>query len=186
MVLPALTWTASGTAQTPPTSARSGGSFSGILWLNTSVLGWKRGSPAGGTRVLAGPAAGGARARPELHGRRLVIHEARSQEKGTLQLDLPQGETVLAAAAYRIEDGGWIPTLSGNWHCRNRGSRWRGTRLNRAGLLAAVASQPHDLDYLNPMSRPAISRSTGRSTRSVCEILFPARSRSTGRTSSMC
>ena len=89
-------------------------------------------------------------ARPELEGRRLVIHEARSQEVGTLQLDLPQKETVLAAAAYRIGDGGLDPDS-----CRELAPPEPGQPLawdapGPGWLLAAVASQPHDLDYLNP------------------------------------
>ena len=89
-------------------------------------------------------------ARPELAGRRLVIHEARSQEEGPLQLDLPQGETVLVAAAYRIGDGGLDPDS-----CRELAPAAAGQPLawdapGPGWLLAAVASQPHDLDYLNP------------------------------------
>ncbi|MDE0069883.1 MAG: glycosyl hydrolase [Caldilineaceae bacterium] len=89
-------------------------------------------------------------ARPELHGRRLVIHEARSQEEGTLQLDLPQGETVLAAAAFRIEDGGLDPDSSRKLALPEPGQPLAWDAPEPGWLLAAVASQPHDLDYLNP------------------------------------
>jgi len=89
-------------------------------------------------------------ARPELAGRRLVIHETRSEEEGTLHLDLPLGETVLAAAAYRIADGGLDPDS-----CRELAPPVPGQPLawdapGPGWLLAAVVSQPHDLDYLNP------------------------------------
>ena len=89
-------------------------------------------------------------ARPELHGRRLVIHEARSQEEGTLQLDLPQGETILAAAVFRIEDGGLDPDSSRKLAPPEPGQPLAWDAPEPGWLLAAVASQPHDLDYLNP------------------------------------
>ena len=42
-------------------------------------------------------------ARPELAGRRLVIHEKRSNGNDALQIEVPAGERVLAAAAYRTD-----------------------------------------------------------------------------------
>ena len=89
-------------------------------------------------------------ARPELEGRRLVIHEARSQEKGPLQLDLPQGETVLAAVAYRIGDGGLDPDSCQGLALPEPGQPLVWDAPGPGWLLAAVASQSHDLDYLNP------------------------------------
>ncbi len=88
--------------------------------------------------------------RPELEGRRLVIHETRSQKGGPLQLDLPQGETVLAAAAFRIEDGGLNPDSCQELPLPKSGQTLSWDAPEAGWLLAAVASQPHDLDYLNP------------------------------------
>ena len=88
--------------------------------------------------------------RPELEGRRLVIHEERSHGSGAMQLDIPAGETVLTAAAYRLDGERLDPTSYQDLSGSLQGQRLRWTAPEAGWLLAAVAAQPHDLDYLNP------------------------------------
>jgi hypothetical protein len=88
--------------------------------------------------------------RPELEGRRLVIHEERSHGSGAMQLDIPAGETVLTAAAYRLDGERLDPTSYQDLSGSLQGQRLRWVAPEAGWLLAAVAAQPHDLDYLNP------------------------------------
>jgi len=88
--------------------------------------------------------------RPELEGRRLVIHEARSHASGAMQVDLPPEETVLAAAAYRLDGERLDPASHQDLSAAVQGQRIGWTAPEAGWLLTAVASQPHDLDYLNP------------------------------------
>ena len=88
--------------------------------------------------------------RPELEGRRLVIHEARSTGSGTLQLHVPAGETVLTAAAYRLDGERLDPASYQDLSAAVQRQQIAWTAPDAGWLLAAVASQPHDLDYLNP------------------------------------
>ncbi len=89
-------------------------------------------------------------ARPELEGRRLVIHEARSHSSRAMQLDVPTGETVLAAEAYRLDGERLDPASYQDLSEAVQGQQIAWTAPDAGWLLAAVASQPHDLDYLNP------------------------------------
>jgi hypothetical protein len=91
--------------------------------------------------------------RPELVGRRLVAHFARSTSPGPLMLSIPEGETLLSAVAYhlretqenavddetRVDLADLVAGRDIKWDAP--GPEW---------LMVAVCSQPHDLNYLEP------------------------------------
>ena len=89
-------------------------------------------------------------ARPELAGRRLVIHEKRSNGNDALQIEVPAGERVLAAAAYRTDGERLDPESHRDLSAAVQGQRIGWTAPEAGWLLVVVASQSHDLDYLNP------------------------------------
>ena len=89
-------------------------------------------------------------ARPELAGRRLVIYEKRSNGNDALQIEAPAGERVLAAAAYHTDGERLDPESHRDLSAAVQGQRIGWTAPEAGWRLVVVASQPHDLDYLNP------------------------------------
>ena len=67
-----------------------------------------------------------------------------------MQIEIPEGQTVLSAAAYRHQDGELDGTSYRDLRHAVQGQRLTWTAPKAGWLLAVVASQPHDLDYLNP------------------------------------
>jgi hypothetical protein len=92
-----------------------------------------------------------AKQNPQLVGRRLVAHFARSTAAETLFVQIPEGEQILTAAAYqlretredavdgesRVDLAEFIDGRELKWEAP--GPEW---------LVAVVCSQPHDLNYL--------------------------------------
>jgi len=84
-----------------------------------------------------------------LTGRRLVIREEESSAPGTIQIEVPQDEEILHAAAYRKLDDGldYASRQDLSDASKDNGVSWE---AKEAGwLVTVVSSQPHDLDYLN-------------------------------------
>ena len=86
--------------------------------------------------------------RPELQGRRLVLHASTSDGSGPVVVQVPPEEEILSAAAYRLVDGRLdgasrqdVPVAEGRAEWGGAGDDWQ---------ITVVASQPHNLDYLNP------------------------------------
>ena len=99
--------------------------------------------------------------RPQLEGRRLVIHESLSDAAGAMRIEIPAGQTVLAAAAYRTVSNAPLPERGAiverlepgsylDLSAAVQGQRLSWTAPEAGWLLTVVAGQPHDLDYLNP------------------------------------
>jgi len=92
-----------------------------------------------------------AKDQPQLAGRRLVAHFARSTTAETLSIQAPEGEQILTAAAYHLQETredavdddsrvDLIDSVQGQkltWEAP--GPEW---------LLAVICCQPHDLNYL--------------------------------------
>ena len=86
---------------------------------------------------------------PALSGRRLVMHEAESRGPGAIEIDVPDGEEVLHAAAYRRTNDGldFASAEPLNDAVAQGTLRWN---AEEAGWVAIViTSEPYDLDYLN-------------------------------------
>ena len=86
---------------------------------------------------------------PEYEGRRLVIHQQISHLSESIQIDIPAEEEILDAAAYQIV-GDHLDFASR----QDLSNKVQNQRLNwkapEAGwLVAVIATQPYDLDYLN-------------------------------------
>jgi hypothetical protein len=90
---------------------------------------------------------------PKLTGRRLVAYRQRSSGSEPIALRVPERETVLSAAAYKLleqqED-----TVDGDSRIELldsvAGHELKWTAPGPDWLVVIVASQPHDLDYLGP------------------------------------
>ena len=85
----------------------------------------------------------------ELIGQRLVIREEESSAPGTIQIEVPQDEEILHAAAYKkLEDGlDYASRQDLSDKVKDNGISWE---AKEAGwLVTVVSSQPHSLDYLN-------------------------------------
>ena len=67
-----------------------------------------------------------------------------------MQIEVPAGERVLAAAAYRTDGERLDPESHRDLSAAVQGQRIGWTAPEAGWLLVVVASQPHDLDYLNP------------------------------------
>ncbi len=86
--------------------------------------------------------------RPELQGRRLVLHEATSNGSDPVVIQVPPEEQILSASAYRLVDGRLDGTSRQDVHVAEGRVEWRG--VEGEWQVTVVASQPHYLDYLNP------------------------------------
>jgi hypothetical protein len=90
---------------------------------------------------------------PKLVGHRLTAHFARSTGAGPLTLEIPEGQTLLSASAYKlreanehvVEDDTRVD-LSDS--VNGRTISWDAPAPE--WLIVAVCSQPHDLNYLEP------------------------------------
>jgi len=86
---------------------------------------------------------------PVLSGRRLVIHEAESKAPGVIEIDVPDDEEILHAAAYKRADDG-VDFASAellNDAVAHGTLRWN---AEEAGwVVVVITSGPYDLDYLN-------------------------------------
>jgi hypothetical protein len=88
-------------------------------------------------------------ANPELVGHRLVIHQKESQGRELVEIEVPPTENILSAAAYKKQKDGLDYSSRGDLldAVHNHTLRWNAPEAG--WLVAVVASQPHDLDYLN-------------------------------------
>lgn len=90
---------------------------------------------------------------PELMGRRLVLHRSKVVTNGTLEVNVPPNQKILCVAAYRrlpgtvesYDHASRVDLLS---KAEGQQIRWRPPEAN--WVIAAVASEPWGLDYLNP------------------------------------
>jgi len=84
-----------------------------------------------------------------LIGRRLVTREEESSAPGTIQIEVPQEEEILHAAAYRkLKDGlDYDSRQDLNDAIKDNRLSWKAE--DAGWILVVVSSQPHDLDYLN-------------------------------------
>ncbi len=88
-------------------------------------------------------------ANPELVGRRLVIHQKESQGRELVEIEIPPAENILSAAAYKKQKDGLDSSSRRELldAVHNHTLRWHAPEAG--WLVAVIASQPHDLDYLN-------------------------------------
>lgn len=88
-------------------------------------------------------------ANPELVGRRLVIHQKESQGRELVEIEVPPTENILSAAAYKKQKDGLDYFSRGDLldAVNNHTLRWNAPEAG--WLVAVIASQPYDLDYLN-------------------------------------
>jgi len=86
---------------------------------------------------------------PELVGRRLAIHQKESQGHELVEIEVPQPENILSAAAYKRLKNGLDPSSRQDLLgvIDNHTLRWKAPEAG--WLVAVIAGQPHDLDYLN-------------------------------------
>jgi len=85
----------------------------------------------------------------QLAGKRLGLHEQQSETSGSLQIEIPSGEEVLSAAAYKMSsnglDEGSRQELKHS--IRDRVLTWEAPEAG--WLLTIVTSQTHSVDWLN-------------------------------------
>ncbi len=86
---------------------------------------------------------------PSLTGQRLVIREAESNGEEPVHIELPSEEKVLQAAAYRKENGSLDTASRKDLTDAVEDNRLSWKAPEPGWLVTVVASQPHDLDYLN-------------------------------------
>ncbi|HEY7045459.1 MAG TPA: hypothetical protein VH419_17445, partial [Nocardioidaceae bacterium] len=87
---------------------------------------------------------------PALWGRRLVLHRGSQGQDGTVRIDLPEGDEVLDAAAYRVTDRSvdHASRIDLNDVVEGRSISWPASGAGWEVLV--VAARPWDLDYVNP------------------------------------
>ncbi|MFH1738463.1 MAG: glycosyl hydrolase [bacterium] len=86
---------------------------------------------------------------PSLGGHRLQIHEAESTGKGIVQIEIPEGEKVLTAAAYRKVGDSLDSSSKKDLTDAVQNNKLTWSAPEAGWLLATVTSAPWDLDYLN-------------------------------------
>jgi hypothetical protein len=86
--------------------------------------------------------------RPELQGRRLVLHEAAGDGPGPVVIEVPAEQVILSAAAYRLVDGRLDGTSRQDAVVTDGRAQWR--PVEGDWKVTVVASEPHYLDHLNP------------------------------------
>lgn len=102
-----------------------------------------------GQRSIESEICEGGTASAELAGRRLVLHEAASKAAGAIEVEVPAGEEVLSAGAYKVVgnglDGGSRVELLDTFD----GSRVSWEAPGAGWLLAVVSSCRHGVNWLN-------------------------------------
>jgi hypothetical protein len=86
---------------------------------------------------------------PELVGRRLVIHQKESQRRELVEIVVPPAENILSAAVYKKQNDSLDYSTRGDLleAIHNHTVQWNAP--GAGWLVAVIASQPYDLDYLN-------------------------------------
>ena len=85
----------------------------------------------------------------QLAGKRLILHERTADTAGPMQVEIPAGEAVLSAGAYRMTSNGLDGDSRNDLMDRlnDDGLTWEAPEAG--WLVAVVTSQTHDLDFLN-------------------------------------
>jgi len=86
---------------------------------------------------------------PSLVGRRLLIHEAESSGEERILIEIPEGEEVLTAAAYRKIGNSLDPASRVGLEDAVRENKLAWKTQEAGWLLAVVTSAPFDLNYLD-------------------------------------
>ena len=86
---------------------------------------------------------------PELEGRRLVIHQVEVQGGNQARIEVPDNEEILAAGAYRRTPGKLDHDSGQDLKSALQGQGLSWSAPEGDWLVAVVASQPHDLNYLD-------------------------------------
>jgi len=88
---------------------------------------------------------------PELTGRRLVVHEVEADGSDPVEIEVSGGEAILSAVAYRRAGGGLDGGSAQDLADAIDGRRLAWEAPEPGWVVTVVASQPHDLNYLDPV-----------------------------------